>query len=48
MNTIAERIRFAMKAKNKKQIDIVKEHSVPIFQDSTIPKQIKWNRLPIL
>lgn len=28
MNTIAERIRFAMKAKNKKQIDIVKDTGI--------------------
>ena len=25
MNTIAERIKFAMRAKNKKQVDIVKD-----------------------
>ena len=49
MNTIAERIKFAMKAKNKKQVDIVKDtgiskgRSVPIFQDSTTRKPIKWN-----
>ena len=28
MNTIAERIRFAMKAKNKKQVDIVKDTGI--------------------
>ena len=28
MNTIAERIKFAMKAKNKKQVDIVKDTGI--------------------
>ena len=36
MNTIAERIKFAMKAKNKKQVDIVKD-------TGTTRKPIKWN-----
>ena len=46
MNTIAERIKFAMRAKNKKQVDIVKDtgiSKVPIFRDNTIQKPIKWN-----
>ena len=49
MNTIAERIKFAMKAKIKKQVDIVKDTGiskgrlVPIFRDNTTPKPIKWN-----
>ena len=28
MNTIAERIKFAMRAKNKKQVDIVKDTGI--------------------
>jgi len=28
LNTIAERIKFAMKAKNKKQVDIVKDTGI--------------------
>ena len=46
MNTIAERIKFAMKAKNKKQVDIVKDtgiskgRSVPTFRDNTTQKPI--------
>ena len=49
MNTIAERIKFAMKAKNKKQVDIVKDTGISkgafssYLSDSTIRKPIKWN-----
>ena len=48
MNTIAERIKFAMKAKNKKQVDIVKDTGISkgafsSCRGSTIPKPINWN-----
>ena len=49
MNTIAERIKFAMEAKNKKQVDIVKDTGISkgafssYLSDNTIRKQINWN-----
>ena len=49
MNTIAERIKFAMNVRNVKQVEMVqrtgitKERLVLIFLEITILKRINWN-----